>query len=215
MWKNSLPLYKVMAGVGLSFIAMLGFHMQMFGAGLVWTINSLLWIMIGAFYTHFFEYFYHRVPMHHGIRGLLFLRNAHDIHHQVFYGSHFQQTVVRDPQTLISRWWVFPPLFVVHYCLALLILPRAHTPLFFIGVCFHYVIFELSHWFTHLKDNWYDKIMLSIPLISWIRRKQILHHRIHHQFLLVRFNFTPPYLGDRIFRTMDPKRFIRKINNSA
>lgn len=214
MWKNSLPLFKVMAGVGVSFWVMLEFHVQMFAGGLAWTKLALLWVFAGAFYTHFFEYFHHRVPMHRGIPGFLFLRNAHDIHHKVFSGGRFQQTEVADPQTLISKWWVFPILFVMHYGLSLLVLPRAYIPSFFVGVCFHYAIFELSHWFTHLKDNWYDKIMLCIPLIGWIRKKQILHHRIHHQFPLVRFNFNPPYLGDRVFRTMDPRRFIRKINRA-
>ena len=162
---------------------------------------------------HFFEYFYHRVPMHRGIKRLEFLRDAHDAHHEMFSGANFQRAEVPDPKRLISHWLVFPSLFLIHYCLSLVFLPNGYIPAFFIGVCFSYAIFELCHWFTHLKDNWFDYLLLRLPLINILRRRQILHHRIHHMFPVVKFNFTPLYLGDRIFHTMDPKRFIKKINN--
>ena|SRR3989344_5775980 len=207
------PLYKLMAGVFGIYILMLVFHSLVFGWTAVSGWGSIKWFFIGAFYTHCFEYFHHRVPMHRGIKYLEALKDGHTKHHQVFAGKNFKRLFVEDSTTLISRWYVFPILFTAHYALAALILPQWFVPAFFLGVVTNYAVFELCHWFTHLSDNYFDQVINRIPLLRTVRKQQIEHHRLHHLFPVVRFNFTPPYLGDRIFRTMDPKRFIRKINN--
>jgi hypothetical protein len=59
-----------------------------------------------------------------------------------------------------------------------------------------------AHWYTHVAGNGFDRFVGRIPVLSSLRAIQILHHRLHHAKPLVNFNFTPPYLGDRVARVL-------------
>lgn len=211
MFRRDLPLYRVILIVWISFCLMLWFHTHVLGVQVAWHWPGLWWFFAGMIYTHFFEYFYHRIPMHRGIKHLEFLKHHHNQHHQMFFGVNFRRTELSKPDNLISHPLVFPSLFVVNYFTALPVMPLSLMPFFFAGVCFYYGnVFEFCHWYTHLKDNWFDNILEQIPVIDKIRYRQIFHHRIHHQTPLTRFNFNPPFAGDIILRTMNLKSSRKK-----
>lgn len=126
-------------------------------------------------------------------------------HHRIFYGANFQSRDSEDLEQITMPWYNFPVLFFVHYGIALAILPKAAIPAFFAGVVLHFLMYEISHWFTHVKDNFFDDWILKIPFVGdeiWqFRFWQIKHHMIHHEIPTVNFNFNIPPLGDLIFKT--------------
>ena len=49
-----------------------------------------------------------------------------------------------------------------------------------------------------VAGNRFDPFVARIPGLSKLREIQIYHHRLHHAEPMVNFNFTPPYVGDRM-----------------
>ena len=162
------------------------------------------WFIAGALYTHFFEYFYHRFALHKGLPALKFLKKSHTQHHWFFNDPNFQRRDLEALQNITTKWYVFPLLFIGHYLFALKFVSHEYIPTLFLGIIIHFSVFEISHWFTHVKGNLFDKIMLQVPVFGRCRAWQIRHHRIHHDWPLYNFNFTIPALGDEAFRTLSP-----------
>jgi hypothetical protein len=126
-------------------------------------------------------------------------------HHQVFAGRSFQ---TREPELLkdvATHWYTVPVLLYLHYLAFPLIFPAGfparHAPWFFLGVTVQFLTYEITHWFTHVEDNAFDRFISHVPVLSRIRAAQIRHHWQHHCAPATNFNFTPPYLGDRLSGT--------------
>lgn len=162
----------------------------------------LLSFLLGLFYTQLFEFWAHRIPMHRRVRYLEDVRRNHLEHHAVFHGDNFRTRRPEDLRHIAGRWWVFPVLFGLHYFPAVALLPFDAATAFLCGCVLHYVAFEVTHWLTHVEDNAVDRILQRVPVLGGIRSFQIEHHRAHHEVPLVAFNFNPPYLGDRLARSM-------------
>lgn len=166
------------------------------------SLISVGWLLAGALYTQFIEYWCHRVPMHRGLPYLRHVRLNHLEHHAIFHGASFQTRDTENLKHIAGRYWVFPVLFGAHYAvLALLLAPHALVA-FMAGTVLHYLAFELSHWLTHIEDNAVDRVLARVPVVSVLRAYQIEHHRIHHEVPELAFNFNPPYLGDRLAEHM-------------
>jgi len=162
------------------------------------SLTLLAWLLAGILYTQLVEYWCHRVPMHRGLPYLTHVRWNHLDHHRIFHGSSFQTRNVDDLKHIAGRFWVFPILFLVHYTALVFIVEAQALVVFLLGTVLHYLVFEASHWLTHIEDNPVDRLLARIPLVSEVRAYQIEHHRIHHEVPAIAFNFNPPYLGDRI-----------------
>jgi len=167
-------------------------------------LSTLGWIFAGIAYTHFFEYWCHRIPMHRGIPALSNVRRSHLGHHRIFNGKNFKTRRRRDLDYIAGRFWVFPLLLFSHYGLVRLVLPGAQVTLFLLGALGHYLLFEISHWLTHVDGNALDRAVTRIPWLSGVRERQIEHHRKHHERPHTAFNFNPPYLADRVAASMPP-----------
>jgi hypothetical protein len=165
--------------------------------------RALGWIAAGGIYTHLFEYFYHLQMMHRVIQigPWRFHDTRHMEHHRIFLGKNFQTRRIAALVEVTTRWYTFPALFVLHYSAFRILFAPEWAPAFFLGVTAQFLIYEISHWLTHLEDNAFDRWAAGIALLGKLRRRQIEHHRKHHSRPDVNFNFTPPYLGDRIGRT--------------
>lgn len=166
--------------------------------GFTLSLGVVAWALAGTLYTQLVEYWCHRFPMHRGLPYLSNVKWNHLEHHRVFYGANFQ---TQDPEKLhhiVGRYWVFPILFVGHYAVLAPVLETPALVAFFLGSVLHYVVFELTHWLTHIEDNSVDRTIARLPFLADIRAYQIEHHRIHHEIPELAFNFNPPYLGDRI-----------------
>jgi Fatty acid hydroxylase len=202
-WKLHAPLIKVLIATTIVYTATLAVHVRSaaFHPFLSW--SALGWIAAGALYTHLFEYFYHLQMMHRVIRigRWRFYDTRHLEHHRAFLAENFQS---RRPEALAgvtTSWYTFPALFALHYVVFRGLFPAPWAPAFFLGVTAQFLLYEISHWLTHLQDNALDRWVGSIPLLGGIRKRQIEHHRTHHARPDTNFNFTPPYLGDRAGRT--------------
>lgn len=160
------------------------------------------WLLVGALYTQFVEYFFHRVPMHRGLPLLGDIKRHHLEHHRIFYGTNFKTRREEDLGHIAGRWWVFPLLFLGHYVVLVFLMAPDVLLAFLLGAVLHYVFFEVTHWFSHIEDNAFDRFLGHIPLLGALRAYQVEHHRIHHEVPELALNFNPPYLGDRIFRRM-------------
>jgi hypothetical protein len=161
-------------------------------------------LFLGILYTHFFEHWSHRVALHRGIAFLDDVRRNHLEHHRRFHGTNFRTHRPADLNHIAGRFWVFPLLYTLHYVPAMVFLPPPSALAFMLGCLLHYLIFEVSHWATHVADNPLDRVLDKIPIVRGMRALQIEHHRIHHETPVLAFNFNPPYLGDVLSGLMPP-----------
>jgi hypothetical protein len=201
-WKLYRPLTKVLIATTLVYTATVTVHVRS-GEYSFLSWAALAWIVGGGLYTHLFEYVYHLQMMHRVIRvgSWRFHDTRHQQHHRLFLGENFQ---TRRPEALAevtTQWYTFPALFALHYAAFAALFGLRWAPAFFLGVTVQFLVYEVSHWLTHLRDNAFDRWAQGIPLLGELRRRQIHHHRTHHARPDVNFNFTPPYLGDRVRRT--------------
>ncbi|HXV64094.1 MAG TPA: hypothetical protein VEK15_25565 [Vicinamibacteria bacterium] len=150
----------------------------------------------GVLYTQFFEHLAHRVGMHRRVRFLEGVRFRHLVHHRIFHDANFRTTRPSDLDHIAGQYWMFPVLISIHYLALLPVLSDSQLTAFLAGTLLHYLVFEATHWFTHIEGNGFDRILSRIPLLRDIRNHQIEHHRAHHQVPEIAFNFNPPYLGD-------------------
>lgn len=160
-----------------------------------------LWLALGMAYTHGFEYAYHRWVMHQGVRFLRGIQRKHLEHHRLFHGDRF---ATRDPGAFAKipgQWFLFPAAFLLHYAMLGPLLAPAVVLSFLGGVVLHYVAFEVTHYFAHVTDNGFDRIVRHLPVLRAIRDLQLSHHRGHHETPDVDFNFNPPFAVDLALRT--------------
>ena len=166
------------------------------------SLPVFLWFLLGIIYTHFFEYGHHRILMHRGTRYLGFIKKNHLEHHMIFNGDNFTSRKEEVLWHAASRWFMFPAMFFIHYLVLQVFLPPPVLVAFLGGVVLHYVLFELTHWFTHVEDNSLDRFIAHIPALNWVRDYQIRHHRLHHETPDVDFNFNPPFFADLLYGTL-------------
>jgi hypothetical protein len=197
-FKLHLPLAKVILSVTLAYASVLWLHWHLYGE-ISFSSASLLWMLAGGLYTHLFEYVYHSVGMHRSFRfrRLRYYDPRHLRHHQIFAGENFQTRQPAQLAEVATHWYTLPVLFYLHYFVFLACFPARHAAWFFLGVALLSLAYEITHWFTHVHGNSFDRILARVPLLSRLRAAQIEHHRQHHADPTVNFNFTPPYLGDR------------------
>ena len=175
-----------------SYVAAAGLQLRATGYMEV-SLRALVVCLAGALYTNLFEHIWHRYAMH-GRRP----DPRHATHHRLFYGERFQTS---DPATLgeiVTGWFIFPLLLTVHYAAFILLFGSGLAPAFFLGVVLHFLTYEVTHWYTHVANNGFDRFLARIPGLSGLRSMQIRHHRRHHAEPMVNFNFNPPYAGDRL-----------------
>ncbi len=157
---------------------------------------AALALVVGVLYTQLFEYAYHRLLMHG--RWLGFITRRHREHHRIFHGENFASRRIEDLQHVAGPWFLFPLILLAHYGMSRLVLAPELALAFLAGCVLHYLAFELSHWFAHVEGNLFDRSLQRVPVVGALRRAQLLHHRVHHDFPDRNFNFSPPYAGDRL-----------------
>jgi hypothetical protein len=202
-WKLHAPLIKVVFTSSLAYTTALAVHLRSGEIEPFLSWSALGWFAAGAAYTHLFEYFYHLQMMHRVLRigTRRFYDTRHLAHHRLFAGNNFQTRQPAQLTEVATQWYTFPVLFLLHYAVFREVFPSASAPAFFLGVSVQFLVYEVSHWLTHLKDNNIDRWLRRVPVLNEVRRRQIEHHRMHHSRPDVNFNFTPPYAGDYLGRT--------------
>jgi hypothetical protein len=187
-----MPLFSAVAWAAGAYLTTVAVHLGMGGTAEV-SVRAVLVCLAGALYTNLFEHAWHRFAMHSRRPD-----PRHALHHRIFYGSRFQTNDPAALKEITTKWYIFPLLFPVHYLAFVLLLPPRLAPAFFLGVVLHFITYETSHWYTHVANNGFDRFVVQVPGLRQLRAMQIEHHRLHHADPKVNFNFTPPYVGDRV-----------------
>ncbi len=214
------PLWRISLASVLPLSAVIYIQVFYYQNPLVWNTYALIWFLAGIVYVHGFEYAHHRWPMHTklevNIRGFGLLnmilnttRMSHLWkHHRIFRRDNFQSRRKEDLEEVTSPWWFFPSAFLVHYLIFSLFLSPNSLNFFAVAVVSRYLLYEVLHFFTHKKDNKFDKFIFTVlvwipymgPKITACRLKQIVTHAAHHDDVQVNFSVTPPYL-DPLMKT--------------
>jgi hypothetical protein len=179
-----------------SYLAAVGLHL---GAGGTFEVSlrAVVVCLAGALYANLFEHVWHRYAMHSGRPD-----PRHAMHHRIFYGKGFQTSDPEAMREIVTAWYIFPLLLAVHYSAFAALFATGLAPAFFLGVVLHFVTFEVTHWYTHVANNSFDRFLARIPGLRRLRAVQIYHHRLHHADPIINFNFNPPYAGDWIGRVL-------------
>src|SRR5215831_3371214 len=173
-----------MAAIGLQLVAARNIEIS---------FRALVVGFSGALYTNLFEHVWHRYAMHSRRPD-----PRHARHHRIFYGKGFQTTDPAALREIVTGWYIFPVLLLIHYSAFWALFRLTLTPAFFLGVLLHFMTYETTHWYTHVAPNGFDRFLSRVPGLRELRAMQIRHHRLHHAEPMVNFNVTPPYTGDRL-----------------
>jgi len=189
-FESAKPLVSTAGWAAGSFLVAVGLHSGA-GASFEVSLRAVVACLAGALYTNLFEHAWHRYAMHSRRPG-----PRHARHHRLVYGENFQSSDPAALREIVTAWYIFPILLGVHYSAFLALFAARLAPAFFLGVVLHYVTFEVTHWYTHVANNSFDRFVARIPGLRSLRAAQIHHHRLHHAEPMVNFNFNPPYAGD-------------------
>lgn len=174
------PLLKAISAAMAAFGLVAIFHQKHYYFSInaswysIWT-----WFSLGVFYTHVFEYFYHRFALHRGLPGLKKMKKGHRQHHRIFHPLNYKTKNPADLGEVTTRWPVFPILLFIHYFITLAVWPKNYlgfVSIFFFGVLLRFLAYDVTHYFSHLDDNFFDRLVAKIPLLRRLRAYQDRHH---------------------------------------
>jgi len=158
--------------------------------------------------SNLFEWWIHRFVMHQPrpFPGAKAIYSRHTLQHHQF----FTEQEMRFAGTHDWRVTLFPPYALAVFITVLsapgvLVLSWVVTPnvgwLFICSTTSFYLLYEVMHFFCHVKDN---IIVRNMPFINTIRR----HHAAHHNkgiMMHLNMNLTFPF-ADWLFGTSDLNR---------
>lgn len=150
-------------------------------------------IIFGIFYSMTLEYAYHKVVLHGNNE---YFGPAHREHHRKYRGNNLR--VRKEDATDINESsHVFPLAWLCQW--AVLDIIFGSVPAIFVStICVYYIWYEISHWATHVVDNPIDKFMDRIPGVREVWLAQRVHHLEHHTNPMTNYNFTWPFIGDKL-----------------
>jgi len=193
---SAKPLVTTVGWAVGSYLAAIGLHLAS-ARNIEISLRALVCCFAGVLYTNLFEHIWHRYAMHSRRPD-----PRHAVHHRLFYGKHFHRSDPEALREIVLAWYIFPLLLTVHYAAFAALFGTGLAPAFFLGVVLHFVTYEATHWYTHVPNSAFDRLVNRIPGLSRLRATQIYHHRLHHAEPQVNFNFNPPYAGDRLGRVL-------------
>ena len=223
------PIVGAWIRVALTYILLIATHWFIFGsrflpvnnAGLLIAVACgtlyLIAALLGAGYTHLVEYLWHRFVMHKGFKILAFIKKNHSEHHKALQDEYFRTRDLERLDKIVTTPVTFPVLLMLHYfawigIIALvklsigLVIPPEYLIAFFTGVTIYYWHYETIHWFVHLENNIVDRLMSKNGTTDRIWKKIVAVHKTHHDHPVSDFNFTPPWIFDRLYKTFrNPK----------
>lgn len=166
-------------------------------------VHPLEWLTVPLtfLYANIAEYWGHRGPMHHRVKGLGLVFARHGGHHRFFTAGNMAHEGQRDFYAVL-----FPPVLVTFFLVAFSLpvwlllnwLASANVAWLYVATGIGYFLnYELLHWAYHQPGgSW----VFSIPGMKALAA----HHRAHHRPEVMakgNFNITYP-IGDAIFGTI-------------
>lgn len=210
-------LFYVLASSSLSFAALAGFSGNAVAA---WNLNQFWsFFLAGIAYEQFFEYVWHRWPMHKrdlrvfGIAVFKYVLENHIEHHRYFNARNLTSDKEENLRHLASVWYFYPLTLASHCLIVFPLLSYPQTLVFFGGATVGYTIFETVHWFTHEQGTVVENFLLHIPFVGFLAILIKRHHLWHHTDQRKCFNFSLPWPFDWFFGTIElpPPDFIPEL----
>jgi hypothetical protein len=161
-----------------------------FAASRLHAVRGVEWLVVplGFLFANLAEYYGHKGPMHHPVRGLRLLYRRHTReHHRFFTNAAMHYESARDFKMVL-----FPPSMLLFFLggiaapiaavLFWVASPNAGWLFVVVGVSY-FLTYESLHFAYHLRpDSWVGRL----PLMATLRR----HHTRHHDpELMGRYNF--------------------------
>lgn len=181
------------------------------------TLPGILGVTLGMFYTHSFIYWYHRFPMHRYYRvpWTAHIKRSHAEHHLAFHRARLSiapdkllepfkkkgGTTVRMNDMISQRWWVPCSIVAIHVGSLLTVMRPSYVMMFGFGLVIHYTLYDVSHWFTHVRPTRFGNFLERLPFIGNLWRLTVQVHDTHHSEPDVDFHFTPPWTWDMLCGT--------------
>lgn len=165
-----------------------------------WMAFPVVWVI-----ASFFEYWFHRFPLHRRSWPLEHVYDIHTkMHHRFYQWPFITMQSLNDIRSILFPWWAI----FVHVAITGALSWFLLEPLF--GQNFAWLVFasasaymgfyEVIHMLCHMDEKHWT---MKIPGVYWLR----LHHGLHHvpEYMMTKnFNVVLP-LGDIVFRTMTSK----------
>ncbi len=167
-----------------------------------WGLSSILVLAFAFLLGNVVIYSLHRFPLHHRLKYVTALYDAHTVeHHRFFTTNYGEYSGSRDLFIIF-----FPTFFLTAFALLL-------QPVFFFSVrallgtdiahifsgatAVYFFLYEFFHWASHTREGHF------VQKSAWIRYMRN-HHRVHHNPKLMRsYNFTIVYpLMDLLMGTL-------------
>jgi hypothetical protein len=177
----------------------------------IWRLDGSFWrdlatVPITFVVANFVEYWGHRIPMHHRVRGMQMMFHRHTLEHHQFFTERWMTCRTQRDYKIV----LFPPVMLFFY-LGLVALPIGLLLYFFnrpnvawlyvATTTFYFLQYESLHYCYHLDD---ESWIANLPIVHSLRE----HHRVHHNKALMakcNFNITWP-IADFVFRTIQRDR---------
>lgn len=175
-------------------------------AGAVASLERPAWWHLGLVpmffaFANLFEWWVHRGPLHHPVRGLRRLYDRHTrAHHVAFVDTAMEIRAPRELRLVLFPPYLFPLFLVMNAPLLLLLAWAGGLDLalvFLASAVAYYVAYEWLHTLHHWpRASWIGRR----GVVAWLRR----HHEAHHdprRMIHGNWNVSFP-LADYAFRTV-------------
>lgn len=178
------------------------------GVWLAWGAAATKWLWVPAFWAiaNFFEWSFHRFPMHRPMRPRILYRNHTLIHHNAF--SRHDDMAVDDPRELslvMMPWYTLLMVFGLASPIAVaigLLGGQSLAGIFLVAAVGYFLLYEVMHSLYHLPPQILKRWGIGRSRLFWWLQSHHAHHHILKRMSKVNFNVTFP-LADAVLGTRE------------
>jgi sterol desaturase/sphingolipid hydroxylase (fatty acid hydroxylase superfamily) len=161
---------------------------------------ELLSVPFYFLFCNFFEYLFHRFPMHQKVKFMKAVYHHVTIHHNFYANDLYYYENPNDYYAVLIPYYVWIHVVISSCVLGLIvyaIFGYNQAILFLVTVSSYYLIYEFLHFSYHARaDSWIKKI----PLVKSLSRFHLVHHSTDK---MAKFNFNITFpIFDTIFGTL-------------
>jgi hypothetical protein len=161
---------------------------------------AFLSVLIYFLFCNFFEYLFHRFPMHRKMPGMSSVYHHVTIHHNFYANDLYYYETPRDYYAVIIPYYVWIHIIISTSILALIIYWSVgfnQAIIFLITVASYYLMYELLHFSYHApKDAWIKKI----PFVRYLSNFHLIHHKTE---IMSKYNFNITFpIFDKLLGTV-------------
>lgn len=166
------------------------------------------WLWVPGFWViaNFFEWGFHRFPMHRPMQPRILYRNHTLIHHNAF--SRHDDMAIRDTRELslvMMPWYTLLMVFGLASPIAIgigLVGGRPMAGIFLVAAVAYFLLYETTHALYHLEPERLRAMGVGRMRLFWWLQSHHAHHHNLPRMAKVNFNVTFP-LADAALRTRE------------